>query len=127
MFDKTWAWAGTFRLSNKNIDVDWTQVAVGLKNLLDNTQYRIAHTVYETDEIAARLHHELVWIHCFANSNGRHARLLTDTLLTRLGQPKFSWGSNALVENGDARFRYIAALQMADRGDIDLLWRFARS
>lgn len=36
MFDKTWQWAGTFRHSNKNIGVDWTQVAFRLRNLLDN-------------------------------------------------------------------------------------------
>ena len=40
MFDKTWRWAGTFRQSNKNIGVDWTQVAVKLRNLLDNSHIR---------------------------------------------------------------------------------------
>jgi fido (protein-threonine AMPylation protein) len=40
MFDKTWLWAGTFRKSNKNIGVDWTQVAVKLRDLLDNTRYQ---------------------------------------------------------------------------------------
>jgi len=40
MFDKTWRWAGTFRSSNKNIGVDWTQVAVRMRNLLETTQIR---------------------------------------------------------------------------------------
>jgi fido (protein-threonine AMPylation protein) len=34
MFDKTWRWTGTFRSSNKNIGVDWTQIAVKMRNLL---------------------------------------------------------------------------------------------
>ena len=30
MFGKTWKWAGTFRNSDKNIGVDWTQISVRL-------------------------------------------------------------------------------------------------
>jgi fido (protein-threonine AMPylation protein) len=39
MFDQTWSWAGTFRRSDKNIGVDWTQISVCLKNLLEDTKY----------------------------------------------------------------------------------------
>ena len=80
MFDKTWRWAGTFRQSNKNIGVDWTQVAVKLRNLLDNTRFQIDHAVFEADELVVRFHHQLVWVHAFPNGNGRHARLMADVL-----------------------------------------------
>ena len=39
MFNQTWQWSGTFRKSAKSIGIDWTQIAVALKNLLDNTAY----------------------------------------------------------------------------------------
>lgn len=85
MFDQTWKWAGTFRQSNKNIGVDWTQVAVKLRNLLDNTRFQIDHKVFEPDELVVRFHHQLVWVHAFPNGNGRHARLMADVLAQQLG------------------------------------------
>jgi Fic-DOC domain mobile mystery protein B len=60
MFNQTWRWAGSFRSSNKNIGVDWTQVAVKLRDLLDNTRHQIEHQVFSADEIAVRFHHQLV-------------------------------------------------------------------
>jgi hypothetical protein len=65
MFGKTWAWAGTFRKSDKNIGCDWTQVAVRLKNLFDNTRWWVDNATFSPDEIAARFHRDLVWIHPF--------------------------------------------------------------
>lgn len=129
MFDKTWQWAGTFRSSNKNIGVDWTQVSVRLKNLFDNTRYQIEHQVFGIDELAVRFHHQLVWIHAFPNGNGRHARLMADALVMRLGQPRFSWGSEmvSLTSEGELRNHYLSALRAADTGKFDLLLRFARS
>ena len=74
-----------------------------------------------------RLHHRLVAIHCFANGNGRHARLVADVLVQQLGRPRFSWGASTLADVGNARSRYIGALQAADRGDYAPLLGFARS
>jgi Fic-DOC domain mobile mystery protein B len=90
MFDETWSWAGTFRRTDKNIGVDWTQISVSLKNLLEDTQYWMAHDVYSTNEIGARFHHKLVLVHCFANGNGRHARLMTDALMMEYQLPRFT-------------------------------------
>ena len=129
MFDKTWDWAGTFRKSNKNIGVDWTQVSVRLRNLLGNTQYQIENQVFDADEITVRFHHQLVWIHAFPNGNGRHARLMADLLVIRLGRARLSWGdgetSGAPIST--VRDRYLAALRSADRGDFGDLIAFARS
>jgi Fic-DOC domain mobile mystery protein B len=129
MFDKTWQWAGTFRHSNKNIGVDWTQVAVKLRNLLDDTKYQIDHRVFDADEMAVRFHHQLVWIHAFPNGNGRHARLMADLLATRLGRPRLTWGGGEATINtvGVLRERYLSALRAADQGQFNDLIAFARS
>lgn len=132
MFGETWKWAGEFRKTDKNIGVDWLKIGVELKKLLDDTHYQIEHVSYPPDEIAVRFHHRLVLIHPFANGNGRHARLMADLLVERLGQPRFTWGSRSLVDASliDAtpvRQQYIAALQAADARDIAPLLAFARS
>ena len=111
MFGETWRWAGSFRKSDKNIGVDWLQIGVELKKLLDDV----------------RFHHRLVAIHPFPNGNGRHARLIADLLIERLGRPRFTWGSASLPDANETRQRYIAALQAADARDIAPLLAFARS
>ena len=129
MFDQTWKWAGTFRQSNKNIGVDWTQVAVKLRNLLDNTRFQIDHKVFEPDELVIRFHHQLVWVHAFPNGNGRHARLMADVLAQQLGRPRMTWGGAdvELVSMGTVRDRYLKALREADQGQWSALIAFARS
>ena len=129
MFDQTWKWAGTFRQSNKNIGVDWTQVAVKLRNLLDNTRFQIDHKVFEPDELVVRFHHQLVWVHAFPNGNGRHARLMADVLAQQLGRPSMTWGGAdvELVSMGTVRDRYLKALREADQGQWSALIAFARS
>ena len=127
MFDQTWRWAGKFRSSNKNIGVDSHQIAVRLRDLLDNTKYQIDHQAFGADEQAVRFHHQLVWIHPFPNGNGRHARMMADLLITRLGGQLFSWGQSSLTAENDNRARYLAALRAADLGSYDDLISFARS
>lgn len=127
MLGETWSWAGGFRTSDKNIGVEWQQVGVKLRDLLNDASYQIEHAAYPHDEIATRFHHRLVLIHPFPNGNGRHARLMADLLIQELGQPRFSWGSKNLSDESETRARYIEALQAADSGDIRLLMDFVRS
>lgn len=127
LFGNTWRWAGTFRTTGKNIGVDSAQVAVQLRELLENTRYWIEHRTFGLDEIAVRFHHRLVAIHPFPNGNGRHARLMTDVLLRRNDAAAFSWGGANLEAAGDARERYLAALRAADAGDYLPLLAFVRS
>ncbi|QDG57810.1 mobile mystery protein B [Pseudomonas sp. NIBRBAC000502773] len=127
MFDDTWKWAGTFRKSDKNIGCDWTQIAVNLRQLLDNVAYWLEHNVFPPEEIAVRFHHRLVWLHAFPNGNGRHARLMTDCLLRQCGLAPFSWGHGNLVIVNEVRQRYIQALRAADANDYALLLAFVRS
>jgi Fic-DOC domain mobile mystery protein B len=115
MFGKTWKWAGEFRKSNKNIGIDWPLVYIELKALLSDIEYQINNNVYPLKEIAARFHHKLVFIHCFANGNGRHARLMTDILLVNQGSRRFNWGKNKITNNNvDIRKLYISSLREAD-------------
>lgn len=127
MFNQTWLWAGTFRKSAKSIGIDWTQIAVALKNLLDNTAYQIENKVIPIDEIVVRFHHQLVLIHAFPNGNGRHARLIADALIVSLGGKRFSWGGNTSITTaGLTRQNYLSALRDADKGNIAPLMLFAR-
>ena len=127
MFRDVWTWAGEFRTSERNIGVEPWRIAVELHELLENVRYWIAHQTYPIDEIATRFHHKLVWIHCFANGNGRHGRLAADLLLVSFGQPRFTWGRQSLVSAGDTRRGYVAALRAADNRDVQPLLAFVRS
>jgi len=128
MFGNVWKWAGVFRQSNKNIGVPREVISVELRKLCDDVKYWIEFNVYQADEIAARFHHRLVWIHPFANGNGRHARVMTDLLLERkLDAIRFSWGCEETEETNACRKRYIKALQAADNSDYLPLLAFVRS
>lgn len=128
MFGNVWRWAGEFRRSGKNIGVDRWSIGPELKKLFDDVKAWIEFDAYGPDEIAARFHHRLVSIHPFVNGNGRHARLMADLLLVHiLKRPRFTWGSENLVQAGDCRQRYIAALQAADGRDYGPLLEFVRS
>ncbi len=128
MLADVWEWAGNFRKSNKNIGVDKYQIGVELRMLLENCKYWIVNKTFAPDEIAIRLKHGIVCIHCFANGNGRHSRLIADVIIERVfGQEVFTWGANNLVQQGDSRSRYISALREADNGNYEPLIAFARS
>ncbi len=127
MFRHVWKWAGRHRRTGKNVGVDAYKIPTELKRLIDDSQYWITHESYLPDEIAARFHHRLVWIHAYPNGNGRHARLATDLLLKSLGRHPFSWGRINLVDAGETRQRYVEALRAADRHDFGPLNAFVRS
>jgi Fic-DOC domain mobile mystery protein B len=127
MFGQTWKWAGKYRTTEKNIGIDPVEIAPAVKDLCEDAQAQLANKAWSLDEIAARLHHRLTLIHPFPNGNGRHARTMADLVLAQNGAPRFTWGVDDLVGKGDARERYIAALQKADRRDYSDLVAFARA
>jgi len=127
MLGDVWRWAGKFRTSQRNLGIPFYEVPVALRQLLDDTRACIEHHTYPPDEIAVRFHHRLVQIHAFPNGNGRHARLMADLLVMRLGGERFSWGRESLRDASAVRQRYIAALQSADHHDLGPLLAFARS
>jgi Fic-DOC domain mobile mystery protein B len=127
MLGEVWRWAGKFRASERNLGIAFYEIPAALRQLLDDIKAWIEYRTYPPDEIAVRFHHRLVQIHAFPNGNGRHARLMADLLVMRLGGVRFSWGSFNLQDAGAVRKRYIAALQAADNHDINPLLEFARS
>ena len=127
MFDQTWRWAGIYRATEKNIGVPHYQVREMVPALLGDVRYWVERAAYPPDELAIRFHHRLVFIHPFANGNGRHARLIADVLVQRLGSPQFTWGRGEIVSTGELRRRYIAVLKAADKHDLSPLLAFARS
>jgi Fic-DOC domain mobile mystery protein B len=128
MYSDVWRWAGYFRLSEKNIGVDYYQIAVTLKTLLDDTLYWINNKSFSSDEIAIRFKHRIVSIHCFSNGNGRHSRLMADVIIQHIfKEPVFTWSRANLVAAGEARKLYLSSLREADKGDYIDLIKFARS
>lgn len=68
-------------------------------------------------ELAALLHHKLVYIHPFFDGNGRTARLVMNVVLMRHGYPL------AVILKNDRR-KYYQALQTADQGELAPLVKF---
>jgi Fic-DOC domain mobile mystery protein B len=127
MFRHVWKWAGKHRRTGKNIGVDAYKIPTELRRMIDDSRYWIDNDTYPPDEIAARFHHRLVWVHPYPNGNGRHARLATDLLLKVIREPRFTWGRDNLVDAGHTRERYVEALRAADNHDFAPLINFVRS
>jgi len=127
MFEDVWTWAGQCRIRETNIGIDPTQIAVAVRNLVDDARAWVEMETYEPDELASRFHHRLVQIHPFANGNGRHGRIAADYLLLSMDAPPFTWGRDLKVATDDLRRRYRRALQRADNGQIDELLAFCRT
>jgi Fic-DOC domain mobile mystery protein B len=127
MFGDVWEWAGKFRMSEKNIGVDWMKIGVELRMLLDDANYWIKNHTYPPEEIAIRFKHRLVSIHCFPNGNGRHSRIMADIIIESVfGQDVFTWNNSNLVKPNNARNDYINSIKKADKGIIGPLLDFAR-
>ncbi|WP_296684851.1 mobile mystery protein B [Flavobacterium sp.] len=128
MYGDVWKWAGTFRNSEKNIGIKSYLIAIELKQLLDDAIFWKENNTYNSEELAIRFKHRLVSIHCFANGNGRHSRLMADLIMEKLYSSKFfSWGSTNLVKETETRSNYIQAVRKADNNDIEPLIAFAKS
>jgi Fic-DOC domain mobile mystery protein B len=131
-YGDVWKWAGTYRNHMTNIGIMPEQIPIKTRELLLNTQeslrYCDRNDQIVCDVLALRFHWKLVSIHPFPNGNGRHARMMADLLVQSLGYPSFEWGPEDMVNIGEVRFSYIAALRRADEtnGEMEDLFRFAR-
>lgn len=74
-------------------------------------------TVLSPIDLAATLHHKLVYIHPFFDGNGRTARLLLNLVVLRAGYP-------LVIFLKHDRKAYYQALHAADKGDLSVLVRF---
>ena len=128
MYGEVWKWAGSFRTSEKNLGIKSYLIPVQLKQLLDDAMYWYENQIYSPDEVAVRFKHQLVSIHCFANGNGRHSRLMADLIMEKLyKEPFLPWGGSSLVKSNEKRKEYINAIKIADRHDYRQLIMFAKS
>jgi Fic-DOC domain mobile mystery protein B len=127
MFGDVWSWAGQYRRTERNIGIAPHLIGAQTSQLMSDAAYWLEQGTYAPTELAVRVHHGLVLIHPFANGNGRHARMMADLVLRRLGQPALSWGGGSLSNISELRRAYVDALRSADRGDFDALIAFSRA
>ncbi|MCB0738079.1 MAG: mobile mystery protein B [Bacteroidetes bacterium] len=128
MFNDVWKWAGKYRLTNKNLGINYWEIPTALRQLCDDALFWIQNQTFGPDEIAIRFKHRVVSIHCFPNGNGRHSRLMADVIAQSVfKQPFFSWGMNTGLDSKSARSIYLLALKEADAGDFRKLVEFART
>ena len=56
MLGEVWRWAGKFRKSERNIGIAWWEIAVALRQLIDDAKAWMEFNTYPPDEIAVRFH-----------------------------------------------------------------------
>lgn len=113
--------AGKYRTSNvyiggaDHVPPDALQVSADMKQLTSwfAKQQKHLHPI----ELAALLHHKLVYIHPFFDGNGRTSRLVMNVILMRAGYPL------AVILKND-RQKYYRALQAADQGKLSAIVKF---
>ncbi|MDB5809796.1 MAG: toxin, Fic family [Betaproteobacteria bacterium] len=127
LFEDTWEWAGKYRTTAKSIGIDAAQIGLELSKLCKDVECQLKYRSYPPDELAARFHHRLTWIHPFPNGNGRFSRTMADLLMVQNEEPRFSWGASDIISKGNVRTKYIAALKAADVKDYGPLLEFLRS
>lgn len=127
MFGDTWNWAGKIRRKETlPVGIEPERIRQELKTLLADVEAQIKDGAWRIEEIAARFHHRLVYIHPFPNGNGRFSRTMTDLLLVQNGKERFAWGAD-LDRDGEVRERYISALGAADRKDYGPLFALLKA
>ncbi len=127
MFGDVWTWAGTQRQRITNIGVEPHLITTQSQLLFDDAKFWHTNEVFESGELAARIHCRLVSVHPFQNGNGRCTRMMADLYLTSIGAEPFTWGGTNLDVDGSGRATYISALiKAATTGEYADLVRFAR-
>jgi Fic-DOC domain mobile mystery protein B len=127
MFSDVWRWAGTQRRRETNLGVDPGLIGERLATFFADARYWHDNEVFDPDELAIRVHYQLVSIHPFPNGNGRCTRLVADLYRISIQLPPFSWGATRLDSPGTARDSYIAALIAAPADNFVSLIQFAKS
>ena len=108
-------WAGKYRNSNviiggaKHKPSDAIDVPCEMEELIK--WWRKNQKKFHTIELAALIHHKLVYIHPFFDGNGRTARLIMNLILMQDGYPL------AIILKND-RKKYYQVLDEADEGNL---------
>lgn len=121
MFSDVWDWAGKFRKTQTLPGMKPHQIQSALANLCQDVQFWCNETCSLTIlEQAAKIHHQLVYIHPFPNGNGRFSRLISDRYLKAWKCFFPNWPVD-LDKDGECRRKYIEVLRKADIGDLEPL------
>jgi len=127
MFDRTWDWAGKFRVTDLTIGVRPELIQEQVKQLTDDIEFwGKLENGPDILEQSVRLHHRLAFIHPFPNGNGRHARLASDIFLYAHRHPLPEWPGKEAIDSGGQRKKYLEALRLADKGEFAPLLEFTR-
>ncbi len=124
MLGEVWDWAGNFRVANAIPGVSSYKIRSELESLCAEVLFWNSNAVELTLlEQAAKIHHQLVFIHPFSNGNGRFSRIVADRFLKAWQLSSPQWPADL---GGDSQYRrnYIDALKSADKGDLELLVGF---
>jgi Fic-DOC domain mobile mystery protein B len=122
MFGDTWRWAGVIRQKEtRPVGVAPETIRPRVAELCADVEAQLRDRAWSVEEIAARFHHRLVFIHPFPNGNGRFSRTMADLVLLKNDREPFGWGPD-LGRNGEGRERYISALRVADAKDYQPLF-----
>lgn len=117
MFGEVWTWAGKIRHIELNLGVKAYRIREELKMLEADIKYWQQNKTFSDIEIAARLHQRAVYIHPFANGNGRWARMLANIYLKQKGLKPTSWNGGSLAKDNQNRTGYIQAIKLANNGN----------
>lgn len=123
MFGNVWNWAGMYRKSVTSIGIKPSLISAQLGEFcLEVISWSQNSVELTFIEMAARIHHKLVFIHPFENGNGRFSRLISDRFLLAWHCSHPVWPS--LNKESNARKEYIKTLKSADAGDYEPLIKF---
>lgn len=126
MFGDVWKWAGVYRKSITSIGIAPSLIPTQLAELCLEVSSWLQYPVELTFvEMAARVHHRLVFIHPFENGNGRFSRLIADRFLLAFRCQHPLWPSH-LNQESIVRKDYIKTLKSADKGDYAPLIDFMK-
>jgi len=122
MLGDVWDWAGRYRTTEKNIGVASYEIATAVLAVCDEVPVR-RDSGMSWRERGVLLHHGAVFIHPFANGNGRWSRMATNIWLRRRKQPVVLWPEQTMGESSVARCDYFSAIRAADQFDYGPLTR----
>jgi Fic-DOC domain mobile mystery protein B len=122
MFGDTWRWAGVIRQKETHpVGIAPETIRARVTELCADAEVQLEDGAWSVEEIAARFHHRLVFIHPFTNGNGRFSRAMADLVLVKNDREPFTWVPD-LGRNGQGRERYISALRAADNKEYQPLF-----
>lgn len=122
-FGELYDWAGKWRTTIVTVGQieppDPSQIPNLIYQYFDDLNYKVFHSKAKADHIQtlAYGHYEFVRIHPFNNGNGRTGRLVMNLIALKFGYRPME----LYYREGELRSKYIEALRLVDKGNLDPL------